>query len=411
LIATPKPLLLLSGSPPGTGKVGEIILRDLVAYYGAEQTHCIAIPSPRYAWTPGPASDGMSVHVLPSIHVNAQRWGGGGWGAAESYFNFQIGFRREVARLVEQVVAQARERRVERVFAVLNNALMMMVARRVARKLAVPLVALVWDPPEYLLGTARFDRFSRKALLREFKSSLAASSAVAVVSETMQHDYAAWTAAPIHILRYGLPGEEDAMTKEPPRDGEEWLIGFAGSMYSDCAWKALLRALDSVGWRIAGRSVRLRLLTAKITLASRHAAQIEFLGFRPAAEAQEILRSCHINYMPQPFVAHLRELCRYAFPTKLGNYLALGRPVLVHGPEEGALSQFYERHPMGARATSLEPGPIVDALEGLLGDEETYRQACEGARRTAQEHFDVSVFRAAIDRLLRPATTTESARA
>lgn len=398
-------LLLLTGTPPGTAKVGEIILRDLVTHYGPSNVHCVAVLSPRYGWKPGHETEGLSVTLLPSIHVNGQRWGNGLLSAAGSMINFQFGFRREVSKLVRQIVAQARAARAEKIFAVLNNALIMAVAHRAAKILGLPMVTLVWDPPGYLCINSRFDRFSRLALMKEFEASLASSEAVAVVSETMQQDYAAMTRAPIHILRHGLP--MDPNRGEQPNvklNADEWIIGFAGSMYSDCAWKAFIKALDSVDWRIAGRPVRLKLLTPRIVLASRHAAQIDFLGFRPPDEAQAILEQCHLSYMPQPFVAHLRELCRYAFPTKLTNYLAIGRPVFIHAPSEGALSTFYDGNKIGARATSLQSASIVEALEGLLGDEQAYRDACEQVRKTARAHFDVSVFHRAIDRVLQPDT-------
>ncbi|MGQ0800758.1 MAG: hypothetical protein ACT4NL_11680 [Pseudomarimonas sp.] len=171
-------------------------------------------------------------------------------------------------------------------------------------------------------------------------------------------------------------------------------------MYSPCAWNALLRALDLVGWVVAGRPVRLRLLTASIELASRKPARIEFLGFRTPAEVQTILADCHLCYMPQPFRPHLRDLCRYSFPTKLSNYLDVGRPVLVHSPPEGALSEFYARHPIGVHANSQEPAEIIAALEALLADTNAYQRACEQVAEVAQAHFSQAVFHAAIDHLL-----------
>jgi hypothetical protein len=162
----------------------------------------------------------------------------------------------------------------------------------------------------------------------------------------------------------------------------------------------LLKALDQVDWRVAGRPVRLKLLTPKLLMASRGRARVDYLGFRPPHEVQAVLAGCHATYMPQPFVEHLRELSRYSFPTKLTNYLALGRPVFVHAPRDGALSAFFAGNPIGAHADSLEPQPILAALEGLLGDAAAYDQACRQVRTSARRHFDVPVFHAAIDRLL-----------
>jgi glycosyltransferase involved in cell wall biosynthesis len=394
-------LLLLSGSPPGFGDVGEIILRDLALHYGPDRIHCVAIVPSDYSWKLDPQLDGLTAQLLRSDYVHARRWGTGKWGAIGSVASYLTGFQLEVSKLVDEAVKQARAANVDRIFAVLNNSLMMAVAHRVADALDLPMTTLVWDPPEYLFQLSRFDRSSRARLLKEFQRSLARSQQVAVVSETMQKDFASLTDAPIHILRLGLPMDftTSALTSAS-LDPDEWVIGFAGSMYSNCAWRAFMAALDQVGWRIAGRSVRIKLLAERITLASRRPACVEFLGFRSPEEVQRILSQCHLTYMPQPFVPHLRELCRYAFPTKLSNYLAIGRPVFVHAPAEGALSNFYQNNPIGAHATSLEPAPIIEALEALLGNEQAYREASRQVQTTARAHFDTSVFHAAIDRVL-----------
>jgi glycosyltransferase involved in cell wall biosynthesis len=390
--------LLLTGSVPGSAHVGEIILRDLAVHHGPERMPCVAVVPAKYRGTVDPGLDGMRVRLLRSPHTHGMARGTGSWVSLKKRLRFVAGFQREVSRLAEEVVASAREAGVQQVFAVLNNALTIALAHRVSDALGVPLVTLVWDPPEYLFRQARFDRWSRTALHREFRKSLAGSVRVAVVSETMQRDFAAFTRAPIHLLRHGLDFD-DAVSGTALLD-DEWLIGFAGSMYSDGAWKALTGALDHVGWRVAGRPVRLRLLTGRILLSSRRSARVDYLGFRPVSEVQRLLGECHLTYMPQPFESEFADLCRYSFPTKLANYLSLGRPVLVHCPDDSALAEFFRQHPVGVHVPSLEPDPIVEALEALLGDEPRYARAGANASSLARSEFSAKAFRAAVDRVL-----------
>lgn len=399
--------LLLTGSPPGMGHVGEIILRDLVLHAGIGRFCGVAVVSPRYKWKPDTRLAGLGVDVLTSTHLVSQRWSRSKWASPGSLLGTAIGFRREVSRLQAQIESRIRKEGAQQLFCVLNNPLMFSLAHRVAARTGLPLISLVWDPPDYLLRQAGFDRWSRGWLVAEFEKSLKASRRVAVVSENMQVDYGRITSAPIQLLRHGLPlaNVPDASDAGPPG---EWLIGFAGSMYSNCAWRAFLRALDHAEWRIAGKPVRLRLLTGRVELATRKPARIEFLGYRPSDEAQALLRECHATYMPQPFVPYLRDLCRYSFPTKLTNYLALGRPVFVHAPPEGALSTFYGQNPIGAHADSLESEAIVAALEGLLGNAENYRDACRQVSRVAQVHFADGAFHAAVDRFVDGDTEIDS---
>jgi hypothetical protein len=218
----------------------------------------------------------------------------------------------------------------------------------------------------------------------------------------MKDEYSALTSAPVGILRHGVPMDFEGMPV--PREipgGDEWIVGFAGSMSADCAWLAFLRALDHAHWRIAGRPVRLKVLSGRITVASRKPARIDYLGcLATPEEAQLALESCHLTYLPQPFAASLTDLARYSFPTKLTSYLSAGRPVFVHSPPNGSLAEFYVRNPLGALATSLAPESIVLALESLLGNVDAYRAASSQVRKTAVECFSDSVFHDAIDQML-----------
>jgi hypothetical protein len=398
--ARPK-VLLVTGTPPGTHGVGEIVLRDLVLHYGPNHIRCSAVVAPHYVSRPDERLAELPVQMLSSTHTRARRWGNGKWGAAGSLWNYLVGFRREVRRLTGWIANQVQASEVDQVFVVLNSPLMFALAHRIARRLRRPLVTLVWDPPDYLLTRAKFDRLSRRMLFMDFRRSLAASRRVAVVSETMQEDYARLTSAPIRILRHGVSMDfEKGSGSRLDKIGDEWVIGFSGTMYADCAWQALLNALDQANWRIAGRRVRLRVLAPHISMQSRSSARIEYLGYRSVEEMLDVLRQCHLTYLPQPFASHFKDSNRYSFPTKLTTYASIGLPVFVHCPADSALSRFFDAYPIGARSTSLEAAPIISALESLLGDQQVYQDACRQVMKVACSHFDASVFCDGIDWLL-----------
>ena len=401
--------LLLSRTLPGIGHVGEIILADMVRHVGQDRFHCVAPVSSKYVNHPDPELSGLTVKTLVTDQLNAKRWGRRKWGAAGSLLNSFTGFRAEVSRCTREIVDEARKYGAEQIFAVLENPLTFALAHRVAAQLQIPMRTLIWDPPEYLLRIHGFDRCSRSLLLREFRRSLSASDRVAVVSEAMQRDYAAFTKASIQILRHGLPVPETSGSK--PGTGlsdDEWLIGFAGSMYANDAWNALLAALDKVDWIVAGRRVRIQLLTGKITMQGRRGACIDYLGFRPPEQVHAILSGCHLTYLPQPFSANLRDLCRYAFPTKLANYLVLGRPVFVHAPREGALWEFMGNNAIGVQADSLEPEKILFALERIFLEPGLYEATCENAMKVAKRYFSRTAFNASVDALLGISSTASS---
>lgn len=393
-------ILLLTGTPPGIRGVGEVILRDLALHHGAENIRCAAVVPPGYVWRPDPRLKDLQVQELPSEFLHAKRWGKGRFSALGPLWNYITGFGREVRRLTNAIVREARQARIDQVVAVLNYPLMPALAQRIARELGRPLICIVWDSPAYLLRQEGFDRFSRARLVKAFGQALAYSQRVAVISETMREDYAALTNAEFHILRYGLPLTTASETAPLPE--QEWVIGFAGSMYADCAWQALLTALDGVNWQVAGRPVKLKLWTSSIYLASGPHSSIEFLGY-PSVEATQIaLQRCHLTYLPQPFAEHFGDFSRYSFPTKLSSYLAVGRPVFAHCPANSALARFFQAHPIGALSTSMEPATIIAALEDLLRDPGAYRSASAAAQQVAREQFGEAIFFKTIDRLFRP---------
>ncbi len=395
-------IMLLTGTPPGMRGVGEVFLRDLVLHYGPENVHCAAVVSPTYRDTPDPRLADMSIQLLSCTHLQAHRRGDGRLAALGAFCNYLTSFGAEVRRLTDSIVENAHVRDTEQVLAVLNYPLLMPLARRVAQKVNRPLTALIWDPPSFFIRDKRFDRVSGKMLLTEFERTLRQARRVAVMSEPMRDDYAALTNAPIYILRHGLPPIEF----EPPSiwNSREWIIGFAGRMYAQCAWQALLDALDRSNWSLAGRPVRIKLFAPWVTLASRASSRIEYLGYPSPEESQRALSECHVTYLPQPFAPYFGELSRYSFPTKLTSYLSVGRPVFAHCPADSALARFVNLNPVGALSTSLEPAPIIAALESLLSDEQAYERARLAAMKVAREQFDAEVFNSAVDELLRPDT-------
>jgi hypothetical protein len=393
-------LLLLTGVIPGTHNVGGIILGDLVRHYGPEYVRSVAVlaappPADRIAAVAGLASS----TIVTTGNQDRPR-SGGILGRSIATIASLFRFRSEVRRVREQVLTVLKRERSERVFVVLDNAVLIAIGRDIAKALDVPLSVLVWDPPDYVLRTAGFGRVLRSHLLGAFEATLAAATDIAVVSEIAQEEYTRSFRGDVHLLRHGVLDGMPQLASGNASGEDEWRLGFAGSMYAANAWQSLVSALDLVGWQIAGRRVRILVMSSKLSVETRRPAAIDFLGFRAADEVQKILADCHLTYMPQPFNPELRELCRHSFPTKLGNYLATGRPVFVHAPADGALQQYFQRHPFGASCDSLDPAAIVTSLERLLADPVAYREAGKRALALAAAEFSRDSFARAVDAFL-----------
>ena len=371
-------LLIVSGTAPGKGHVGEIILRDVIAAYPGGHCAVLSTRAPKQA---DAALDGRyQLRVLdPSGERPASRRGQA-MGAVRKLVTNLLEVRRASRRLVEEAAVLAQQLGAHKIWLVLNSAEMIAVGPLLARRLKLPLVSLVWDPPVHLLQASRFDRVTRKLLLSRFSETLALSEKVAVVSESMAEDYARNHGASTVLMRRGVEWSGPARERDQAHK-DEFVIGFAGALHAKTAWNAWVAALDQVGWQLQGRRIRMRMLGASLQVKSRSSALIEYLGWRDDAEATAILARCDATYLPFPFEPKLAEMARYSFPTKLSSYIALGLPMLAHAQASSSVGRFLTAQPgVAVLCTSLDAGPILAGLEQLMREPAAhYEHACREA--------------------------------
>jgi glycosyltransferase involved in cell wall biosynthesis len=297
-----------------------------------------------------------------------------------------------VPALVEQAARFGRAQHADLVWALLDSATLMAVAWRVARRLNLPLVVSVLDPPEYWTSHHRYAAVTEKAMLSEFERSMRAARRVAVISEGMQAEYRRRFGLDSILLRHGIHPSLVQSPARQPQPGSQLIIGLAGSLYGHEAQTTLFRALESTGWNIAGRAVRLRILSNSFNAQVPSYADIEFLGWRSVPETIRLLSDCDLLYLPYLFDPNFRYSAQLCFPTKLTAYLAAGRPVLVHAPLDSAPAQFLGRYAAGEVCGSLEPKDLLAACTRLLDDEARYGSATAAASEAIGEELGLHVF-------------------
>jgi glycosyltransferase involved in cell wall biosynthesis len=390
--------LLVASMPSTDAGVGGVFLRDMFA--AVEEGGFVEVPilSPRYAKRRLGVGEGV---VMPAeAIVSSFRVGRHVTGIAGNLRELRTEFRyrREVRRLAELLANKAREHGASRLLFVLDHPILFALAHEARSRIGLPMSVLVWDAPEHLLSRATFGALGRRRAMQDFARSLASADRVGVMSDAMQDCYSQMTRARFQLIRLGKDPLPAGEASGPPDN--EWVLGFAGSLYAESAWFALLKALDSVDWRLEGKSVVLRLIAPRAQLRSTRAAHIQYLGFLPGErEVDAALQGCHLTYLPQPFEEHLAMVSRFSFPAKLTSYLSVDRPVLVHAPGDSALARFCRENPVGAVVETLDPAAIVEALRGLLGGP-GLQSASHAARATREQYFSASVFANAVRGLL-----------
>jgi len=382
-------LLLLTRTPPGYAGVGGVFLKDLWEAYPSGGIHCFTLARSRW-------------HVPPPEVLKAgHAWAPAPWSPATRRLGplgtalgvALRGWRRGLVlpRLIHRVTSFATERRVDAVWAALNDPSTIRLAAPVAERLRVPLLPTVWDPPEAIADKVGLDALSRRSLLRAFDRTLRRAERCGVASENMAAEYRGRYGVETVVLIHGVRPELRRPAAHRPVTGHELTLGFAGTVYAREEWVALLSALDDVGWEVAGRQVRIRVLGHGADFLS-HRENVELFGWQPLEEVLRILAATDLLYLPYWLDPSYEVSTRLCFPNKLTTYLAAGRPVFFHGPQSSSPAEFFTRYPAGVSCHSRTPEEILAAIQRIVEDPALYSAATRAGQRALDEELGLSVF-------------------
>ena len=70
-------------------------------------------------------------------------------------------------------------------------------------------------------------------------------------------------------------------------------------------------------------------------------------------------------------------------------YLASGRPILVHAPKDSFLSWYFRKYKCGAVVDVYDHKRLASVLERLLSDKKLQKEYMKNARIRAKEDFDM----------------------
>jgi len=114
---------------------------------------------------------------------------------------------------------------------------------------------------------------------------------------------------------------------------------------------------------------------------------VKMLSRRSHSECLDAMKAADLLYLPLAFDRKSSRISRYSLPTKLPEYLATGKSVFFHAPQESAVFRFAERYDLTPRLATVEPA----ALDGFV---ETWANGngadCTNkAKRALREEFDI----------------------
>ncbi len=223
-------------------------------------------------------------------------------------------------------------------------------------------------------------------------------------NEFLQAEYARRYGVAAALVRNPCPMPDlDALDRGGPVFGDGGIhIVYTGAVYRAHydAFRNLVAAM-----RLIGRpGARLHIFTAQSApeLAEAGISGPEVVRHPHIAQSEvpRVLRRATLLFLPLAFDSPIPEVVRTSAPGKTGEYLAAGRPILVHAPADSFVSWYFRANGCGAVADRGGPERLASAIEGLLSDADLRARLSRDARKAAERDFDVGNVRKEFEKLL-----------
>jgi glycosyltransferase involved in cell wall biosynthesis len=106
-------------------------------------------------------------------------------------------------------------------------------------------------------------------------------------------------------------------------------------------------------------------------------------------EMIRIQRDAHILFLPLAFNSPYPGLVRTSATTKMGEYMAARRPVLVLAPPDSFVSWYFRTNDCGFVIDSCDPVLIAETIEQVLDGGDLVQQVTTRAWEQAHRDFDI----------------------
>lgn len=268
-----------------------------------------------------------------------------------------------------------------------------------ARHLRLPYLAYLFD--DYLYQAPRYLRLAAWAIER---FCLRGAAGVMVTNAFFQDLLRRRHGVDAVIIHNGI--DLDQLQSTARSEGaildQGHAIVYTGTIYNAHydAFRHLIAAID----RLGRGDVKLHLFTFQTPEElARHGIvgpHVVVHGFRKQEQVLAAQREASLLFLCLAFDSPLGPLLRTAAPGKTAEYLAMGRPVLVHAPADTFISWYFKTHGCGFVASDPDPDAVARVLQEALFDAERRAEVISQARARAHADFDIAASRANFERVL-----------
>jgi glycosyltransferase involved in cell wall biosynthesis len=247
-----------------------------------------------------------------------------------------------------------------------------------------------------------FDHWSQQAafaprlqgLVKLFEPSiLRRASAVIVPNEFLARDLQVYGRVRTAIVRNAcdIPRPPFARTAHRQASGS---IVYTGAVYAanHDAFRNLVDVLRS-----DGLDATLTIYTAQSEDEIAEAGirgPVSVRRHRPLNEIPSLQADADILFLPLAFNSPFPALIRSSSPAKMGEYLAAGRPILVHAPHDTFVAHYFSQYGCGVVVGEPKRPPLAEGVRKLLEDDALRERVGAAARARALADFSIEKARA-----------------
>jgi glycosyltransferase involved in cell wall biosynthesis len=257
-----------------------------------------------------------------------------------------------------------------------------------SRECGVPYIPYIFD--DFVYQWTGFFRI----LARVFEPFVInGSTSVIVPNEFMQARYRRRYGVRSAVIYNpcGLKGVEIDLSKRYPVQRHQRRIVYTGSVYHAHydAFKNLTDALS----KLDHLDVKLHVYTSQTESELKEngifGKSVVYHKHISSSAVVGELEKADILFLPLAFHSRIPEVIRTSSPGKMGEYLAVGRPILVHAPGDSFLSWYFRQNSCGMVVSENDPTLLKDAIVQILTDEAVASGMGEKARKVAYRDFSM----------------------
>lgn len=107
------------------------------------------------------------------------------------------------------------------------------------------------------------------------------------------------------------------------------------------------------------------------------------------SQMPDIQQNADILFLPLAFNAGSSGIINTSAPGKMGEYMASGRPIIVHAPPESFVCWYFRKYECGIVVDKDDPACLATQILALINDEALCEKICNNARQRAQIDFSI----------------------